>query len=189
VRLAGSDGGSRRGSIREINQMLSQPAAVPLVATIVHEATHQIAFNCDLQTRYADIPLWLCEGMAVYFEAPDLTSTRGWQGIGKINYPRLETFQSNLPKWQSGSLERLISDSDRFRNSETAIDAYADAWALNYYLIKYRPKEYVAYLKALSKKPPLIDDEPQARVAEFREHFGDLGQLEQEFLKQMSRQR
>ena len=35
-----------RGSIRDINLMLSQPAAVPLVATIVHEATHQIAFNC-----------------------------------------------------------------------------------------------------------------------------------------------
>src|SRR6185436_3178370 len=66
------------GSMKELNVMLSQPAAVPLVATIVHEATHQIAFNCGLQQRYADIPLWLCEGMAVYFEAPDLASTRGW---------------------------------------------------------------------------------------------------------------
>jgi hypothetical protein len=44
-------GEARRGSLREINQMLSQPAAVPLVATIVHEATHQIAFNCGLSTR------------------------------------------------------------------------------------------------------------------------------------------
>ena len=44
------------------------------MATIVHEATHQIAFNCGMQQRYADIPLWLCEGMAVYFEAPDLAS-------------------------------------------------------------------------------------------------------------------
>ncbi len=59
-----------RGSMRELNQILSQPAAVPLVATIVHEATHQIAFNCGLQRRYADIPLWQCEGMAVYFERP-----------------------------------------------------------------------------------------------------------------------
>jgi hypothetical protein len=86
--------------MREINEMLSQPAAVPLVATIVHEATHQIAFNCGLQQRYADIPLWLCEGMAVYFEAPDLTSTRGWRGIGRVNYPRLETFRKNVPNWR-----------------------------------------------------------------------------------------
>jgi hypothetical protein len=127
--------------------------------------------------------------MAVYFEAPDLTSTRGWQGIGRINYPRLEAFQRNVPNWQKGSLERLISDSQRFRDPRTALDAYADAWALNYYLIKYEPKAYTAYLKMLAEKRPLIDDEPQKRVAEFREHFGDLERLEQDFLKQMTRLR
>src|SRR5439155_20506161 len=68
---------NRRGSMHAINEILSQPSAEPLVATIVHEATHQIAFNCGLQTRYADIPLWLCEGMAVYFEAPDLARRSG----------------------------------------------------------------------------------------------------------------
>ena len=173
--------------MREINQMLSQPAAVPLVATIVHEATHQIAFNCGMQTRYADIPLWLCEGMAVYFEAPDLTSSRGWRGIGRVNYPRLERFHKNLPTWHEGSLEEMLRDSRRFRDPRTAVDAYADAWALNYYLIKYEPKAYTAYLKDLAEKRPLIDDEPKERLTEFRKHFGDLRKLEQDFLKQMSR--
>jgi hypothetical protein len=178
---------NRRGSMREINQMLSQPAATPLVATVVHEATHQIAFNCGLQTRYADIPLWLCEGMAVYFEAPDLASRSGWQGIGRVNYPRLEKFRANLPNWRDGSLEEMLRDSKRFRDPHTAVDAYADAWALNYYLIKYATKAYTAYLKDLSEKHPLIDDSPQKRLAEFRKHFGDLRKLEQDFLKQMSR--
>jgi hypothetical protein len=181
--------GNRRGSLREINFMLSQPAAVPLVATIVHEATHQIAFNCGLQARFADIPLWLCEGMAVYFEAPDLTSTRGWRGIGRINYARLTTFQNNLDKWHAGSLEELLADSRRFRDPRTAADAYADAWALNYYLIKYEPKAYQAYVRLQSQKPPLVEDEPEKRLAEFRQHFGNLRALEQEFLKQMSRLR
>ena len=40
----------------EINQMLSQPAATPLVATVVHEATHQIAFNCGMQTTLRRYP-------------------------------------------------------------------------------------------------------------------------------------
>ncbi len=182
-------GGSRRGSIREINHMLSQPEAVPLVATIVHEATHQIAFNCGLQTRYADIPLWLCEGMAVYFEAPDLASTRGWRGIGRVNYPRLTTFRENLPNWQTGSLVRLVGDNRRFRDPRTAADAYADAWALNYYLIKYKPQAYTNYLKLLATKPPLVEDDPQKRLAEFREHFGEPDDLERAFLKQMSRVR
>lgn len=176
-----------RGSMREINQMLSQPAAVPLVATVVHEATHQIAFNCGLQQRYADIPLWQCEGMAVYFEAPDLTSTRGWRGIGRVNYPRLETFRKNLSNWNDRSLETLLRDSQRLRDPRTAVDAYADAWALNYYLIKYEPKAYTAYMKSLAEKRPLIENTPEDRLAEFRTHFGDLRKLEQEFLKQMSR--
>ncbi|MEX2316805.1 MAG: DUF1570 domain-containing protein [Pirellulales bacterium] len=177
----------RRGTLRDINAMLSQPAAVPLVSTIVHEATHQIAFNCGLQTRYADLPLWLLEGMAVYFEAPDLTSTRGWTGIGKVNYPRLETFRTNQPRWNERSLTSLLADDRRFRDARNAGDAYADAWALNYYLIKYQSKPYAAYLKMLAQKPPLVDSGPQARLAEFRQHFGDLEKLEQDFLKRMSR--
>ncbi len=179
--------GNRRGSLREINQMLSQPAAVPLVATIVHEATHQIAFNCGLSTRYADNPLWLCEGMAVYFEAPDLSSTRGWRGIGKVNYARLATFHENLPNWQDGSLERLLASDERFRNPETAVAAYADAWALNYYLIKYESDAYARYLMTLAKKRPLAKDDPQTRLDEFDKHFGDRQRVEREFLKQMSR--
>lgn len=178
---------NRRGSMREINQMLSQPAATPLVATVVHEATHQIAFNNGMQTRFADIPLWLCEGMAVYFEAPDLASRSGWQGIGRVNYPRLERFRTNLGNWHDGSLEEMLRDSKRFRDPHTALDAYADAWALNYYLIKYQPKAYTAYLKELANKRPLIEDEPEQRLAEFRKRFGDPPKLEQDFLKQMSR--
>lgn len=180
-------GGGGRGSIKEINQMLSQPAAVPLVATVVHEATHQIAFNCGLQQRYADIPLWLCEGMAVYFEAPDLASTRGWRGIGRVNYPRLETFRKNLSNWHEGSLDELLRDSRRLRDPRTAVDAYADAWALNYYLIKYQPKAYTEYLKMLAEKKPLVDDTPATRLAEFRTYFGDTRKLEQDFLRQMAR--
>jgi hypothetical protein len=185
--VSGRDGGSRRGSMREINQMLSHQDALPLVATIVHEATHQIAFNCGLATRYADIPLWLCEGMAVYFEAPDLASTRGWRGIGKVNYPRLEVFRENVPNWNKESFERLLATDARFRDPQTAFAAYADAWALNYYLIKYKPKAYADYLKMLAEKRPLADDNKRTRLEEFRQHFGDLGRLEQEFLKQMSR--
>jgi hypothetical protein len=173
--------------MREINQMLSQRAAVPLVSTIVHEATHQIAFNCGLQTRLSDIPLWLVEGMAMYFEAPDLTSSRGWRGIGRVNYPRLATFRRNLPNWRPDSLATLIADDRRFRDPGTAITAYADAWALNYYLIKYRPKEFAAYLRLLAEKRSFLADDTQTRFDEFKQHFGDLRTLEREFLKQMSR--
>ena len=178
---------NRRGSLKEINQMLTQPAAQPLVATIVHEATHQIAFNCGLQTRLAGLPLWLVEGMAVYFEAPDLSSGRGWRGIGKVNYPRLQTYRANLSTDRHSSLLSLVASDQRLRNSRTAVDAYADAWALNYFLIRYHPKEYVRYVQALSQHTPLSTSTPEERIAQFRQHFGDPAKLEKELLKRMSR--
>lgn len=180
-------GGGRRSSLKAINQMLATPAAQPLVATVVHEATHQIAFNCGLQQRYADLPLWLLEGMAVYFEAPDLSSSRGWRGIGKVNYLRLGTFKKNLASWNSSSLRSLIADSQLFRNPRTTGAAYADAWALNYYLIKHRSDAYTRYIKHLSTKKPLDNLTTEQRVDQFVEHFGELPKLQQDFLKVMSR--
>ncbi len=176
----------RRGSAVEINQVLAQAEALPLVATIIHEATHQIAFNCGLQKRYADIPLWISEGIAVYFETPDLTSSKGWRGVGEVNWPRLETFRGNLATRREGSLSSLIADDRRMRDGRGAVDAYAEAWALNYFLIRQRPKQYQGYLKMLSEKPQLVWDDPATRLAEFKQFFGaDLDGLETEFLRQM----
>lgn len=185
--LTGSQaaGDSRRGSLKSINQMLARPEAGPLVATIVHEATHQIAFNCGLSQRLADLPLWMVEGMAVYFEAPDLTSRRGWQGIGKVNYPRLEAFRANLHSGARSSVLSLVAADDRMRNPRTAPAAYADAWALTYYLIRYHPDQYVAYVTSLSKQLPLEPRTPEERIAEFRRHIGDPAQIEQQMLKRL----
>ncbi len=189
--LTGAEAGradrNERASFKTINHMLAQPTAVPLVATIVHEATHQVAFNCGLHSRFADVPLWLIEGMAVYFEAPDLTSSRGWTGVGKVNYPRLEVFRGHLAQWKSEEFQELITGSTRLRNPATALDAYADAWALNYYLIRYRPDGYVSYLEAQRQKSPLATTTADEKRAEFEQHFGALKDLEPDFLRRMSR--
>jgi hypothetical protein len=181
--------GDRRGSMSEINRMLARPEATMTVATVVHEATHQIAFNCGLQTRYADIPLWVSEGIAVYFETPDLTSSRGWRTIGAINPGRLAAFRQYLSRRPAGSLQSLVSDDRRLRDSKQALDAYAEAWALTWFLIEQRPKQYEAYLKMLSEKRPLVWDEPETRLKEFRHFFGELDQLDVEFVRAMNKLR
>jgi len=180
--------GGGRGSLHDISAILSQPAAEPLVATIVHEATHQISFNCGLQTRLVANPLWLSEGLAMYFETPDLSSARSWRGIGNVNYSRFDRFAENYDAGRVAPLTRLVGDDEMFRHPETAADSYAQAWAWNYFLIRWRPKEYAAYLKMLKDKPLLVEDEPKKRVAEFRKHFGeDLAALEDEFYRRMRR--
>jgi Protein of unknown function (DUF1570) len=179
--------GDRRGSPTQINEMLSRPDAERTVATIIHEATHQIAFNCGMQTRYADIPLWVSEGIAVYFETPDLTSHKGWSNIGSINWPRLAAFGEYAPRRTSDSLHTLIADDARFRDTTKALDAYAEAWALNYFLIRQRPKQYRAYLLTLMAKKQLLWDDPAARLAEFTAAFGDLATLDAEFQKYVAK--
>jgi hypothetical protein len=188
--LEAKDRGSPRNrSTAQINQILAQPDALWTVATIVHEATHQIAFNCGLHARLSDCPRWFTEGIAVYFETPDLGSAKGWKGIGAINQPRLDQFQRYLKSRPADSLETLIRDDRRFLDTKRSSDAYAEAWALTYFLIRQHPKEYIAYLGMLSKKKPLLQDEPDKRIDQFRQAFGELKELDAEFVRYMSRGR
>jgi hypothetical protein len=175
-------GNGRPRTAALINQVLAQPAAEPNVATIVHEATHQLAYNNGLQTRFANNPLWLSEGLAVYFETPDLRSSKGWRGIGNINYRRLNRFREYLVRRPPDSLSTLLADDGRFRNSEQAIDAYAEAWALCYFLLKRHEKQFVAYVQELSEQPMLQKVEPAERIKRFQDHFGELVKLDAEFV-------
>ncbi len=180
--------GDRRGSAAQINLMLSRPDAERTVATVIHEATHQIAFNCGLQTRYADIPLWISEGIAVYFETPDLSSPKGWRNFGgSINQARLAAFADYAERRPADSLRSLIADDARFRDTSKALDAYAEAWALSYFLIHQRPKQYRAYLQVLAAKKQLIWDSPAERLAEFTAAFGDLSSLDTDFQRYMAK--
>lgn len=183
-----------RGSAAQIVQTLSRPAAAGTVATIVHEATHQIAFNCGMHERYADIPLWVSEGIAVYFESPDLNSSKGWSTIGSVNRSRLVAFHSYAARRPADSLETLLRDDARMRGPQATVqvagDAYAEAWALNYFLINTKAKQYATYLQALAKKEPLVTDEPGERLAEFRRAFGDdMKTLDRQFLLYIARLR
>ncbi|NIL96864.1 MAG: DUF1570 domain-containing protein [Planctomycetales bacterium] len=182
----------------EINRVLSRPEAASLVATIIHEATHQIAFNCGMQTRLADVPIWVSEGIAMYFETPDLKSSRGWRGLGAVNRTRLKRFHSPNRSRPADSIRVLLSDDrwiqgraedPRFQGREAVLDAYAEAWCLAYYLIKHHPDEFVKYMQLLAEKRPLQQDTAEQRVADFERFFGTLPGLEQKFLRQMSRVR
>jgi hypothetical protein len=188
--LTGSDtinSSASRGTEEQIIRILSRPQAERTVATIIHEATHQLAFNGGLLTRYADIPLWVSEGIAIYFETPDLQSKRGWRNIGGINRVRFPEFRQYTLRRPADSLRKLLSNDDRFRRAETAGAAYAEAWALNYFLLRKHREAYVSYLKELSKKRPLIDDEPQERIKLFTNALQmDLAALDAEFLRYMA---
>ncbi len=185
--LTGSDalaGGRPRAAGAAGLAILSSPAATGLVSTLVHEATHQLAFNGGLHRRLAPVPLWVSEGLATYFETPDLGNTRGWRAIGTVNRPRLEHF---LEHHRPGLIAAIVRDDEPFRQPDTALDAYAAAWALAHHLLQTRKPEFVAYLRSLAAKQPLAEHSPEARLRDFQAVFGDPAVVEQQVIKAAAR--
>jgi len=142
------------------------------VATIIHEAVHQLAYNTGFHRRFSENPLWLAEGLAMYFEAP--TRRAGvWRGVGAVNRLRMPVFRDHyLVGRKRFDIASLVRDDERLRNPETAQLAYAEAWALTYYLLKNRRQQFCKYLEILRAKPPLGQDTPEQRLADFKEAFG-----------------
>lgn len=176
---------SAMGVAREI---LKRPDAESLVATIVHEATHQLAFNRGVFSRYADVPLWYNEGIAMFFEVPDLKNAKGWQGMGKVNPFRMPLYRDYLKRRPAGALQRLLTDDNILRKPETTAEGYAEAWALTYFLIKTRKEKYVQYSQLISAKKTLRWDDPEVRIRDFETCFGKVEDVEKAFVRYMGRQ-
>lgn len=188
-------GGAGDLSANEINARLLKSASnfksAFKVATVIHEATHQVAFNSGMHRQYADNPLWLLEGMAMYFETPDLRSRQGWRSVGKVNPFRINQFREYVARRRKpDALVSLISGKELFTNPTTMSDAYAESWALTYYLIKTKRTAYKKYLSEIARKPRFTWDTPETKRAEFKKAFGDdLDEFDKRFLKYFARLR
>ncbi len=164
--------------------LLKSPRAAGLVATLVHEATHQLAFNTGIHQRLAPVPVWVSEGIATYFETPELAAMRGWRTIGGVNRPRLDLIRR---QFTPGLIGRIIASDAPFRDPDEALVAYAHAWAMASYLLKQRRGEFADYLLILAEKPPLEDDSPERRRADFQAAFGcEPTELEQPLLRYLA---
>jgi hypothetical protein len=84
----------------------------------------------------------------------------------------------------------LLADDTRYRNPAAASDAYAEGWALTYFLIKTRRPEYVAYLKTLSEGKPLAERTQRERIDLFEASMkATLAELDKEFVEYLRRVR
>lgn len=173
-----------RGAVRLGAEILARPEAEGLVSTLVHEATHQMAFNSGMHRRLAPVPLWVAEGVAVYFETPDLRSQSGWRGLGSINKPRLRRFRQS---YDAGDLERVVGDDGGFRDADMAAESYATAWALTWFLLETRQDAFVKYMAMLGAKRPFTEYGRAERLADFTAFFGSPANLEPALLRHMDR--
>jgi len=170
-----------------LGEIFSRPEAERQIATILHEACHQIAFNTGLQTRLGDYPLWLSEGIATFFESADTRSSTGWAGAGRVNTYNLQQIRHYFRSRPVDSLTTLLVQDDRFRKGDTSAAAYGESWGLTFYLVKKKPKEFVAYLKKLRDRLPGNPSDSKGRLEDFQDSFGgDLDKLDKEFVRMMT---
>jgi hypothetical protein len=145
--------------------------------TIIHEATHQTAYNVGIHHRFAEQPRWLVEGLAMMFEAPGVWSSASFHSqADRLNRYRLQEFRNGTDARSETWVGELVA-SDRPFETRT-LEAYADAWVLTFYLCETRPQEYAAYLTRAAKRELFSTYSPAQRVADFTSCFGhDLKQL------------
>jgi len=157
--LAGGDAKSPRGQEN--------------AATVIHEATHQMAFNTGLHSRYVPPPRWLAEGLATVFEAAFLSEAPAdGPRRGRANLARLEQFRKLVaPRHRSELLTEAIA-TDRLFQANPGW-AYAQAWALSFWLIETQPRQYAEYLARVAARPPFEDYPAAQRLADFAMVFGD----------------
>lgn len=142
-------------------------------ATVIHEATHQTAFNTGIHSRYTVPPVWVAEGLATMFEAPGVYDSRlNQRERDRINRERLDQFKELVvPKHRPELLADLVASDRLFRTRPST--AYATAWALSFYLIETDRGKYADYLARTANRPPFQDYTAAERTADFVAVFGD----------------
>ena len=156
-----------------------------LKATMIHEATHQIAYNIGLHSRTGETPRWVVEGMATAFEPDGMRSSLvGSQPYQRINRDRYLVFQNFVKSGRrpAKSLRSFIESDALYETS--VLDFYAQSWALTFFLIETRPRNYAAYLKRIAGRDPFASYSPKDRLADFKETISsDVDSLDTQFVK------
>ncbi len=152
--------------------------------TIIHETTHQVAFNTGVHPRLGQTPTWVVEGLATAFEVEALRLNRGDSSIAeKLNRDRYIWFKNYLANRR---VKRSLSDfigGDRLFQDAT-LDAYSEAWALTFFLMQTRGTAYSTYLKGLASRHPFDDYSQEQRIIDFKAAFGkDLNYIENEYVR------
>lgn len=144
-------------------------------AKAIHEAAHQLAFNCGLQSRRHEYPFWLTEGWATNFEADD---SRTAFGPEHDHEPRLASWDEVRAAGRWMPLESFITltriDTE---DADEVADLYAQAYALFRHLYRHERANLGAFFRDLSSQP--AGGIAPERMAElFVKRFGDPSRIE-----------
>jgi hypothetical protein len=151
---------------------------------IIHEATHQMAFNIGVHNRFSTTPKWLAEGLGTMFEAPGVWAWRDHPlQRERINRDRLTQFRQWVKMGRkSGAFVNLLSSDRLFESNPPA--AYAEGWAWVFFLTETYPQKFGQYVAKTAARPDFEAYPLARRLSDFTSVFGtDLRMLETHFLR------
>ncbi|MFT5299987.1 MAG: hypothetical protein ACI87E_000755 [Mariniblastus sp.] len=147
--------------------------------TVIHEAAHQSAFNTGIHSRFAPVPRWISEGLAMLFEAPGVNNSMYYsRRADRINPGRLRDLKHFYQQGEvKGKLPKLILTDDLFRTDPQL--AYAYAWGVTFFLSETMPDAYHQFLRHDGQRTNFEEYARQQKADNFAAAFGsDIAGLE-----------
>ncbi len=140
--------------------------------TLVHEATHQTAYNTGIHRRFASPPRWATEGLAQLFEAKGINNSRHYGDLSdRVNAQALRELMKLYQKEKvAGAVQQLVRSDEMFRTDLSK--AYAVSWGVSLFLAENYPKKYVAYLAHDGDREAFRPHSEKARAKDFAKFFG-----------------
>jgi len=139
-------------------------------STLVHEAVHQTAYNIGVHRRFAEQPRWLVEGLAMVFESPQAWNGSAGDAGGRVHAGRLADFRAREAERPADWALRLVASDQGFQTDAQA--AYAEAWALSFYLSERRPHNYARLLRRAADREAFATYKSAQRVNDFTAEMG-----------------
>ncbi len=155
-----------------------------LQETMIHEATHQVAYNVGLHSRTGQTPKWIVEGLATVFEHPDMRgASQTGPAMRRVNRERYVWFGNFVKsRRKPGSLVDVIANEGNF--SRNVLDAYSESWALTFFLMETRGVQYTKYLQKIATRNPMHRYSALERINDFETSFDcELEDMERDFLR------
>jgi hypothetical protein len=123
------------------------------IEVVSHEITHQMAGNTGLLPRHVQVPRWVHEGLATYFETPNGAS---WGGIGAVNSSRLTLYRVLAPDEKHSNLDFIVGDQifDYAASHGAVVHGDSQAWGLTHFLMEKHFDRFLAFYRRLGEMPP-----------------------------------
>jgi hypothetical protein len=142
------------------------------MASTSRESALLLAANTELLPRRVEVPRWVQEGLAMYFESP---SDEAWGGIGAVDDLRIEDYRMLQNDRLQSSIDFIIEDHGLAAAQPGGVHpaVAAQAWSLTHFLFENHAPELMSYYRILGDMPPDVRLNPDLLGHVFSRAFGD----------------